>query len=71
MEARASANDQRLGQYLYNVMRQGYKPGTGFTSAEEAHRRECEYIADKLWNIESDELIKLIESYEKKIEKRG
>lgn len=62
--SRAHNNDFRFGQYLYNILFLNIK------DKENNGLKQSNYlIAEKLWTIEADELIKLIDDFEKHVEK--
>ena len=56
--------DMRLGQYLYNVLRQDFIPSKDHMDS--LHEDQSEHVAEKLWNVEAEELIKMIDDYEEK-----
>jgi hypothetical protein len=70
--ARKDNKDLRLGQYLYIVI-SGHKQYPAWDknlSFEENRNKQDSFIANELFNIEAEELLLLVENFEKK-QKKG
>lgn len=62
ISARERAEDQRFGQFLYNAIRSMPNfPDTGPDA-----RLEEQYVGEKLWTMEGDQLSKAIDNFLKK-----
>lgn len=59
--------DQRIGQYLINVVRSSDRFETARLKSD---KRYQEVIESVLWSVEADELLEMVEEYEKEREKQ-